>query len=139
MSISLFPPLPGLQLRLQRMALAVLIGTPLAAAAQTGAASSEQSATARAAYQSAFENYRPFEADEDQPAAGWRAANEEIGRLGGHMGHVRETEPATPQASEQPKAAEASKAPAADSRQAVPAASTPPASSAPRPMSGHQH
>ena len=34
-------------------------------------------------YQSAFETYRPFQ---EQPIADWRTLNEEVGRVGGHIG-----------------------------------------------------
>jgi len=37
------------------------------------------------AYVSAFEGYRPLI---DEPMRPWRDANDEVGRLGGHMGHV---------------------------------------------------
>ena len=37
-------------------------------------------------YRSALDAYRPYRADE--PLRDWREVNEEIGRLGGHMGHL---------------------------------------------------
>lgn len=40
---------------------------------------------ARPGHDSAFKDYRPYT---DAPAANWRGANEEVGRLGGHLGHV---------------------------------------------------
>jgi hypothetical protein len=36
-------------------------------------------------YESAFRGYRPYV---DPEIARWRDANEEMGRLGGHVGHV---------------------------------------------------
>ena len=36
-------------------------------------------------YESAFEDYRPYV---DPEVARWRESNEEMGRLGGHIGHV---------------------------------------------------
>jgi hypothetical protein len=36
-------------------------------------------------YESAFKGYRPYV---DPEVARWRDANEEMGRLGGHLGHV---------------------------------------------------
>ncbi len=36
-------------------------------------------------YESAFKDYRPYV---DPEVARWREANEEMGRLGGHVGHV---------------------------------------------------
>lgn len=35
---------------------------------------------------SAFAGYRPFL---DEPPAPWREVNDEVGRLGGHMGHMK--------------------------------------------------
>jgi hypothetical protein len=37
------------------------------------------------AYESAFKGYRPYY---DPDLVRWRVANEEMGRLNGHMGHV---------------------------------------------------
>ena len=46
---------------------------------------------------SAFAGYRPFL---DEPRAPWREVNEEVGRLGGHTGHMRdEAKPAVQQPS----------------------------------------
>ncbi len=46
---------------------------------------------------SAFEGYRRFRDEEMVP---WREVNDEVGRLGGHMGHVKEeTMPAAKEAS----------------------------------------
>ena len=41
--------------------------------------------TPQSAYRSAFEGYRSFS---DAEVARWREANEEMGRLNGHVGHV---------------------------------------------------
>jgi len=41
--------------------------------------------TAPGTYRSAFEGYRPFA---DAEVERWREANEEMQRLGGHVGHV---------------------------------------------------
>lgn len=58
------------------------------AAAQTAAppdpADPKAAAQARA-YESAFRDYRPYV---DPEIVRWRQSNEEMGRLGGHMGHV---------------------------------------------------
>ena len=67
------------------------------AAAQTATrpdpADSKAAVPARA-YESAFKDYRPYA---DPEVARWRQANEEMGRLGGHVGHVpREIGPARP-------------------------------------------
>ena len=37
-------------------------------------------------YRSALNGYRPYRTDE--PLRPWRDANDEVGRLGGHMGHL---------------------------------------------------
>jgi hypothetical protein len=36
-------------------------------------------------YESAFKGYRPYV---DPEVTRWRQSNEEVGRLGGHVGHV---------------------------------------------------
>lgn len=41
-----------------------------------------------APYRSAFAAYRRFESE--PPPRHWRRANDEVGRLGGHAGHLRE-------------------------------------------------
>lgn len=47
-------------------------------------------------YRSAFDNYRTWRAEE--AAADWRQANDEMGQLGGHAGHLRGApQNATPQ------------------------------------------
>ena len=38
------------------------------------------------AYRSALGEYRPYRLDE--PLRPWKEANDEVGRLGGHMGHL---------------------------------------------------
>jgi hypothetical protein len=62
------------------------------AAAQTTArpdpADPEAAAPARP-YESVFKDYRPYV---DPEVARWRQSNEEMGRLGGHMGHVPRTQ-----------------------------------------------
>ncbi len=46
---------------------------------------SEKSAPPVRAYVPAFDGYRPLI---DEPMRPWRDANEEMGRLGGHIGHI---------------------------------------------------
>lgn len=41
--------------------------------------------TSSKAYQSAFADYRPIQ---DETVQDWRASNDEMGRLRGHMGHL---------------------------------------------------
>ncbi len=47
--------------------------------------SEKSSPPAPASYVSAFEGYRPLI---DEPMRPWREANDEMGRLGGHIGHA---------------------------------------------------
>ena len=44
-------------------------------------------------YEPAFKDYRPYV---DPEVARWRQSNEEMGRLGGHVGHVPKPQGATP-------------------------------------------
>ncbi|QAU33325.1 hypothetical protein [Janthinobacterium sp. 17J80-10] len=41
------------------------------------------------AYNPAFNNYRSMADEQPAPDTTWRAANDEVGRLGGHGGHAR--------------------------------------------------
>lgn len=50
---------------------------------------------ARPAFESAFTGYRAFDAYPE--AADWRAANDEVGRLGGAMGHMRSMDDTSPE------------------------------------------
>lgn len=70
--------------------LAVILASDVAAqnSSRTDPADPKVAVPARA-YESAFKGYRPYA---DPEVARWRQSNEEMGRLGGHMGHVpRET------------------------------------------------
>lgn len=40
-------------------------------------------------YRSAFSGYQPARDEQESPDKTWRAANEEIGRLGGHAEHIK--------------------------------------------------
>ena len=78
---------------LRWMAIATLAISPMAVIAQDktkqpdpanpAAASAPASAPA---HQSAFSGYHAFSESKESPAAVWRAANDEMGRVGGHMG-----------------------------------------------------
>lgn len=46
-------------------------------------------------YDSAFKNYQAVADEQVSPDKAWRAANEEVGKLGGHMGHIK-SQPAAP-------------------------------------------
>ena len=51
-------------------------------------------ASTRFTYQSAFKSYRPASDPPETPDRIWRAANEDMGKLGGHMGHIKDEPPA---------------------------------------------
>jgi hypothetical protein len=40
-------------------------------------------------YTSAFKNYQAAADEQVLPDKAWRAANDEVGKLGGHMGHIK--------------------------------------------------
>lgn len=88
-----------------RKTIAAMLCAPIAgaAAAQDVArpASADAGQAARApAYESAFRDYRPYA---DPEPARWRDVNDEVGRLGGHVGHVPRVAPrATPGAAKPP-------------------------------------
>ncbi|WP_132260305.1 hypothetical protein [Paucimonas lemoignei] len=95
----------------QYLALGLLVALPLAASAQnTAQGASHQrspldaSTTASGpAYVSAFRNYQVASDEETTPDKVWRNANDAVGKLGGHAGHIQgnaDTAPAT-----QPKSA----------------------------------
>lgn len=73
-------------------ALAAWIAVPIAAIAQqTQPQHSPTDSTAlvpAASYESAFKNYRAASEDNKTPDKVWRAANDEMGSLGGHAGHI---------------------------------------------------
>lgn len=69
----------------------LLVTTLLACAAMPMAlaAGPDELATGPSAYRSAFDTYQPWIAE--LPVLKWRSVNEEMERLGGHIGHVRAT------------------------------------------------
>lgn len=78
----------------QWFAVGILASLPFAATAQQAPERPnplDANATVRAsAYKSAFKNYEPAAADEQEsPDKTWRAANDEVGKLGGHVGHMK--------------------------------------------------
>lgn len=83
----------------QCLAIGVLASLPFAAIAQPAPQKADPlSATATApesAYVSAFKDYRAATDEQATPDKAWRAANDEVARLGGHAGHVRSDAPAT--------------------------------------------
>lgn len=69
-----------------------LAALPLLGAAQEQAAADPADAKAAAMpvrYESAFQGYRGMAEEADVPHPGWRAANDEVGRIGGHAGYMR--------------------------------------------------
>jgi len=79
------------------LAWALLLG-PLAAFAQTGARpdpTDPRLSVPAPAADSAVAGYRSFR---DEPLTPWREVNDEVRRLGGHAGHVRDAEPIGPAA-----------------------------------------
>lgn len=65
-------------------------------------------------YQSAFSDYLPLDASEPSPAKTWRAANDEMARIGGHAGQIKDAPAASaPDAAGPAPAAAQKPAPAA--------------------------
>lgn len=65
---------------------------PAAAAAQAAPSANAADAGAVVAaheYKSAFESYQSMADSDATPASAWRAANDEVGRIGGHAGSMR--------------------------------------------------
>jgi hypothetical protein len=63
-----------------------------AAFAQSGDANDARAPAAKApavTYRSAFEDYRPYR---EQELASWREVNEEVARVGGHIGVMKNAE-----------------------------------------------
>jgi hypothetical protein len=79
-------------MRLTTIALAAASSAALAAESTVPVVAAPQSPP----YISAFDGYRPFK---DEPVGSWRDANTEMGKLGGHVGHLGTTKPAEPSAS----------------------------------------
>jgi len=53
--------------------------------------------------ESAFKDYQPYD---DPELASWRASNEEMGRLGGHLGHTPKAQVRTPKPAAKPPSAQ---------------------------------
>lgn len=72
-----------------RIAIAMLAAMPAAAIAEQKAGPADATAaSAAAAYESAFKSYRGVTEEQESPDKTWRAANEMVGKLGGHSGHM---------------------------------------------------
>lgn len=82
----------------QFLAIGVLASLPLAAIAQQAPQKADPlsaNATVPAStYVSAFKDYRAATDESATPDKAWRAANDEVARLGGHAGHVKSDAPA---------------------------------------------
>ena len=83
------------------LALAAWASLPIAAVAQQDSAASRpdhaKTHAGAIAYESVFEHYRAMGEESETPDAAWRAANDEMARLGGHAGHMKDNpdQPAT--------------------------------------------
>lgn len=76
------------------MAIVALTILPLAATAQDKPKPADPANPAEAVapllYESAFAGYQALSQPEQSPDKNWRAINDEMGRLGGHVGHTKE-------------------------------------------------
>ena len=66
--------------------LCIGLAQPLAIVAATPAPAEPSAPAPGILYQSAFENYRAYR---DEPLADWRTVNDEVSRVGGHVGILR--------------------------------------------------
>ena len=75
-------------------AVVTLLSLPVAALAQNNPSAPDpadpRAPVKQVRYESAFANYQPALNEEQTPDEVWRGANDEMGRLGGHVGHIRE-------------------------------------------------
>ena len=55
-----------------------------------------------APYESAFEGYRSWQDIKMSPVQGWRAANDEMARVGGHAGQIKDMPDEAPSATQKP-------------------------------------
>lgn len=76
----------------QWAALAAVAVMPLLAAAQAPRSDPANPAEVVGAprYESAFKDYQPLAEAAESPDEVWRSMNDEMARLGGHAGHIRE-------------------------------------------------
>lgn len=76
------------------IAIAVLAIAPLAAIAQDKPKQPDPTSpvepAAELVYESALRDYQAYTEPKESPAKVWRAANDEMGRVGGHMGQIKE-------------------------------------------------
>jgi hypothetical protein len=78
----------------QWLAVGVVASFPFAATAQLAPQQPDPldaNATVPAsAYESAFKNYQAAAGEQKSPDKAWRAANDEMAKLGGHVGHMKD-------------------------------------------------
>lgn len=83
----------------QCLTIGMLASLPFAAIAQQAPQKPDPLSAAAAVpastYVSAFKDYRAATDKQATPDRAWRAANDEVARLGGHAGHVRSDAPAS--------------------------------------------
>ena len=81
------------------LAVGMLMSMPFAAAAQQTAKQPDpidaNAAVPASPHESAFKNYRAATDEQASPDKAWRAANEEMTKLGGHAGHMTSDTPPT--------------------------------------------
>lgn len=81
-------------------------------------------------YDSPYSTYQRFE---EQKPASWRTLNDEVERLGGHMGHVKDAAMKEPPSAAPPQNAARPAQPTPSTTQAAPSTPQLPANAAPKP------
>ena len=122
-----------------KFAIAILIAAGVAAALSLSGASiaapdptDEKNTVPPVLYVSPFRDYKPLGEDKQIP---WKAANDEVGRIGGWRAYAKEAQDAAASVSPAAPATPAQATPA----QATPPAAEPPALQAPaKPKPGHE-
>ena len=82
----------------QKLAIGALVAWPCIALAQSQGQPNPVAATEHVpavTYVSAFKNYQSATDSQTSPEQAWRAANETVGKLGGHAGHIKGNADAT--------------------------------------------
>jgi hypothetical protein len=79
------------------LAVAALATLPLGVVAQAADPANPAEAIATPAYASAFSDYQASHDAKESPTKVWRAINDEMGRLGGHVGQIKQaSDPVAP-------------------------------------------
>ena len=88
------------------LAIAALATFPLTGVAaqnnETLDASNPSAEVVVAPYESAFEGYRSWQDIKVSPVLGWRAANDEMARIGGHAGQIKDVSDAAASTTQKP-------------------------------------